>query len=72
MNSEHYLVPPHRILSEKEAERVLAELKIPASKLPKIFVTDPQAKKLGAKVGQIIEIDRGEDGKYYRLVVPAQ
>ena len=75
MNSEHFLVPPHRILDEKELEAVLKKYGIAVNKLPKIFETDPQAKKLNAKVGQVIEIEREENGrkvKYYRLVVPQQ
>ncbi len=65
-------MPPHRILSQSEAEAVLKKYKLSLSNLPKIFVDDPQAKKLKAKVGDILEIDRGEEGLYYRLVVPRQ
>jgi len=75
LNSEHFLVPPHRILDEKELEAVLKKYSITVNKLAKIFETDPQAKKLNAKVGQVIEIEREENGrkvKYYRLVVPQQ
>jgi len=75
LNSEHFLVPPHRILDEKELEEVLKKYGIAVNKLAKIFETDPQAKKLNAKVGQVIEIEREENGrkiKYYRLVVPQQ
>jgi len=75
LNSEHFLVPPHRILDEKELEAVLKKYNVTVNKLAKIFETDPQAKKLNAKVGQVIEIEREENGrkvKYYRLVVPQQ
>ncbi|MEM0147368.1 MAG: DNA-directed RNA polymerase subunit RpoH/Rpb5 C-terminal domain-containing protein [Candidatus Micrarchaeaceae archaeon] len=71
MNSDHYLVPPHKVLSQSEAESVLKKLSLSLANLPKIFVDDPQAKLLGAKIGQVIEISRGKS-KYYRLVVPRQ
>jgi len=65
-------VPPHKVLSPSEAAEVLSKLNISPQNLPKIFADDPQAKLIGAKVGNIIEIDRGKEGKYYRLVVPRQ
>ncbi|MGC8547817.1 MAG: DNA-directed RNA polymerase subunit RpoH/Rpb5 C-terminal domain-containing protein [Candidatus Micrarchaeia archaeon] len=76
MNSEidianHYLVPPHRVLSQQEVEQVLNKLGLSVQNLPKILANDPQVVKLKAKVGNVIEIDRGKEGKYYRLVVPA-
>ncbi|MGC8676246.1 MAG: DNA-directed RNA polymerase subunit RpoH/Rpb5 C-terminal domain-containing protein [Candidatus Micrarchaeia archaeon] len=71
MNSDHYLVPPHKVLGQSETEKVLRSLHVALNNLPKIFVDDPQAKKIGAKIGQVIEIDRGKN-KYYRLVVPRQ
>jgi DNA-directed RNA polymerase subunit H (RpoH/RPB5) len=45
---------------------------ISISNLPKILVGDPQAKKLEAKAGDVIEIDRNDFGnsyKYWRCVV---
>jgi DNA-directed RNA polymerase subunit H len=71
---EHELVPLHKILSDKEANDVLGELGINRDQLPKIFDTDPQAKKLGAVNGQMIRINREDNGKkyaYYRIVVKA-
>ena len=44
----------------------------PVEKLPKILESDAQAKRLGAKPGNVIAIERGDPtGKYtyYRLVV---
>ncbi|MEM3781711.1 MAG: DNA-directed RNA polymerase subunit RpoH/Rpb5 C-terminal domain-containing protein [Candidatus Micrarchaeaceae archaeon] len=72
MNSDHYLVPPHKILSPSEADEVLKKFGVSAANIPKIFADDPQAKRLGAKIGQIIEITRSKSVKYYRLVVPRQ
>lgn len=40
----HHLVPPHELLSEAEAQTVLAALKVVPERLPKILVTDPGLK----------------------------
>jgi DNA-directed RNA polymerase subunit H len=66
------LIPEHSLLSESEAKKVLKKFNVPAKKLPKIFESDPQAKLINAKPGDIIMIDRNDQmGKYahYRLVV---
>lgn len=68
---EHEMVPPHELLSDKEAKKVLDELGIKPEQLPKMLESDPEATKLGAKSGQIIKIYRNDYGKeytYYRLV----
>ncbi|MGB9732506.1 MAG: DNA-directed RNA polymerase subunit RpoH/Rpb5 C-terminal domain-containing protein [Candidatus Micrarchaeia archaeon] len=76
-DTEHVLVPLHVLLTDAEAKKVLEELHLKSKEeLPKIFESDPQAKKLGAKPGQIIKIYR-EDPPfqaknkyfYYRLVI---
>ena len=69
---EHDLVPTHRIMSRSEVNSVLTTLGITLSNLPKIVVSDPQVKKLGAKTGDVLQIEREDFGKaytYYRLVV---
>lgn len=69
---EHELVPAHRVLSRSDVNALLSVLNLMVSNLPKILVSDPQAKKLGAKAGDVIEIERedfGKDYKYYRHVV---
>ena len=69
---EHELVPIHRIMSESEINELLEKMGITANNLPKILLTDPQAKKISAKVGDVIEIEREDLGiqyKYYRQVV---
>ena len=65
------MVPKHEILPKGEAEKVLASLGIAEAHLPKIEVTDPQCKHLGAKVGDVIRIHRTDMGPntYYRRVV---
>ena len=73
---QSYLVPKHRILSEKEKEEFLAKYKVKLTQLPRILQSDPVVKRLGAKVGDIIEIIRKIPGlpesKYYRVVVPVR
>jgi DNA-directed RNA polymerase subunit H len=60
-------------MSEEEVEKVLNILKINKEQLPKIKAEDPIAKEIGAKVGDIIRIERESptSGKStaYRLVV---
>lgn len=55
---EHKLVPKHRILSEKETKDVLDKLKVDKTQLPSIYITDPVAKIIGAREGDIIEVIR--------------
>ena len=43
---EHELVPEHILLSEEEAEQVLAKLNIKRDQLPKIRKTDPAIRNL--------------------------
>lgn len=66
------LIPQHKLLSESEAKKVAKEYGITFEKFPKILESDPQAAKLGAKLGQLIEINRVDpNGKYnhYRYVI---
>lgn len=56
--TEHFLVPPHIALSEKETKDLLERLSIPADKLPKISVDDPICHYYGFKQGQVIKIIR--------------
>ncbi len=70
---DHILVPKHEILSEEEAEELLRILGVNREQLPKIKATDPIAKEIGAKPGDIVKITRESRtaGKsvFYRLVV---
>lgn len=70
---EHELVPKHRIMSEKEVEELLKKYGVTKKELPKILDSDPAVKALGAKVGDVIEIQRESPVagviKYYRVVV---
>lgn len=55
---EHELVPKHEILSKPEAEEVLRAYKAKPYQFPRIGVSDPAARAIGAKVGDIIKITR--------------
>lgn len=55
---EHKLVPKHEILTPEEREKVLAQYKIKPYQLPQIKVSDPAAKAIGAKPGDILRIIR--------------
>jgi len=70
---EHDLVPPHIIAEQSEVDLVLGHYKIKKAQLPRIYVSDPAARVLGARPGQVIRIERNSDTAgttfYYRLVV---
>lgn len=71
--SKNELVPKHFVLSEKEKEELLKRYGITLKELPRILSSDPMVKKLGAKPGDVIKIERKSPtaGKtvYYRVVV---
>ncbi len=59
-------------MSRNSVNELLASLGITLNNLPKILVSDPQAQKAGAKVGDVLEMERHDFGKsytYYRYVV---
>ncbi|MEM5772151.1 MAG: DNA-directed RNA polymerase subunit H [Candidatus Aenigmatarchaeota archaeon] len=70
---DHYLVPKHIILNEKEKNELLQKLNISEQQLPKISINDPIVKLIGAKEGDVIKIIRKShtagESIYYRLVV---
>ncbi len=55
---KHELVPKHEILSEEEAEELLKRYRIKPYQIPRINASDPAAKMIGAKPGDIIKIIR--------------
>lgn len=69
----HELVPKHTIASDDEVTLVLGHYGIEKPQFPRIRREDPAARVLGAKIGQIVRIERDSQtaGKiyYYRLVV---
>jgi len=70
---EHVLVPRHEILTPEEKEKVLMEYRVQPYQLPQIRSSDPAAKAIGARPGDIVRIIRKSStaGKYvsYRYVV---
>jgi DNA-directed RNA polymerase subunit H len=70
---DHESVPEHILLSQEECEEVLKRYGLEAPQLPKIHVSDPAAKEIGAKVGDVIRIIRrsptAKQSIFYRLVI---
>jgi DNA-directed RNA polymerase subunit H len=70
---DHKLVPEHILLNEEEAKELLDEYDIEREMLPKIKESDPAAKEIGAKPGDIIKIIRKSDTagetEFYRVVI---
>ena len=56
-------------MSTKDAEAILATFRVSKYQIPKIFAKDPAIADLGAKAGQVIEVERLDGSKNYRLVV---
>jgi len=55
---EHELVPQHILLSEEEAKRILKRMGISKMQLPWMLASDPVAKAVGAKPGDVVMILR--------------
>ena len=70
---EHILVPKHRMMDDKEVQKLIARLGIKKWQLPKLLDRDPIAILLGARPGRVLEIKRRSetagDSTYYRLVI---
>ncbi|TFG34278.1 DNA-directed RNA polymerase subunit H [Candidatus Thorarchaeota archaeon] len=70
---DHQLVPAHVIIEPTEVELLTNHYKIKKTQLPRVHSSDPAAKVLGARPGQVLRIERDSEtsGKtyYYRLVV---
>jgi len=68
----HILQPKHSKMKSEEAKKLLSDLNISISQLPKIKVEDPAILDLKVQVGDMIKIERKEQEKtvtYYRAVV---
>ena len=69
---KHILVPKHRKLTEQEVKQLLENYDISELQLPTLPSTDPVAKKLGLKPGDVVEVTRDGITKkypYFRRVV---
>ena len=55
---EHKLVPKHEILTQKEAEQLLAEYRVQPYQLPQIKASDPAVKAIDAKPGDVLRVIR--------------
>ncbi|MEM1508885.1 MAG: DNA-directed RNA polymerase subunit H [Thermofilaceae archaeon] len=55
---EHELVPQHILLSEEEASKILKRIGVSRRQLPWILASDPVAKAIGAKPGDVVMIIR--------------
>ncbi len=67
----HILQPKHYKLKPEEANKLLEELNVSLSQLPKITAEDPALPE-GCVTGDTIKIERDFEGKkinYYRVVV---
>jgi len=55
---EHELVPKHILLSKEEASRILRRMGISKRQLPWILASDPVARAIGAKPGDVVMVIR--------------
>jgi DNA-directed RNA polymerase subunit H len=72
--TKHILVPPHRVISEKEQEEIIKKYNIEtASQLPEISRFDPVARAIGIRPGQVCHIIRDSktsiEADYYRVCI---
>jgi len=71
---QHELVPKHEVVPVEEAAEILRRLGVKPEQLPWIRASDPAARAIGAKPGDIVKIVRKSPTAgeivVYRYVVP--
>jgi len=71
---QHELVPRHEVVPVEEAAEILRKLGVKPEQLPWIRASDPVARAIGAKPGDIVKIVRKSPTAgeivVYRYVVP--
>jgi DNA-directed RNA polymerase I, II, and III subunit RPABC1 len=71
--THHELVPKHIKCTQKEKEVVMKKYRVKEGQLPKILMSDPMARYLGLKKGDLVKIVRKSEtaGLYvvYRIVI---
>ncbi|MGD0319054.1 MAG: DNA-directed RNA polymerase subunit H [Nitrososphaerales archaeon] len=71
--STHFLIPRHELLTKEESQQVRERFHSSPSQFPYILVTDPIAKEIGAKPGDLVRISRKSEtagsSTYFRYVV---
>lgn len=68
----HELKPEHEVLSDEDKRKMLAQLRIGETSLPKIYSSDPALDGTGVKPGQVVRIHRKDfvgQYDYYRIVI---
>ncbi len=70
---KHEMVPQHTVMSEEEIQDLSTRYAIELKQLPKILVTDPACKEIGAKKDDVVKIVRrsltAEEAVSFRLVI---
>lgn len=56
--TRHELVSKHEILSDQKVEKVLKKYRVKVYQLPRIKTSDPAAKAIDAKAGNVLKITR--------------
>lgn len=71
--THHILVPQHILLSTDEKQRLLQRYHMRESQLPRILSSDPIARYMGLKQGQVVKIVRPSESAgrsiFYRICV---
>ena len=71
--TKHELVPKHTLLNDNEKEELLKKYGITLRQLPRMLASDPTAKLLNCKVGDVVKIIRKSEtageAEYHRVVV---